>query len=271
MKLQIFKSKLFLLLVISASSVQLVPSLVFAQASESAAPPTAMPKPPQTNQRDPEATATRRVNEAVAVVKQMDADPTMRSVAENAQGVLIVPTYARAAFGIGGQGGTAVLLIKKSDGRWSDPVFYNIGGINFGAQAGAEAGPIAFTLNNDKAVQRFTEKNNFSLSADAGITVLNWNKLAEGSTGAGDVTAWSGTKGLFGNIVTLGVNDIRFNQRLNNSYYHQTKNISITDVISGKVKNPGADSLKQALADIATGTATGGSSSETESNSGRHK
>ena len=267
-----FKSSIHLtLLAIAAATAQLAQTEAFAQASESAEPPTALPKPSPSGQRDPEAAATRRVNEAVAVVRRMEADSTMRKVAENAQGVFIVPTYGRAAFGVGGQGGTGVLLIKKSDGRWSDPAFYNIGGINIGAQAGAEAGPIAFTLNNDKAVQRFTEKNNFSLSADAGLTVLNWNKVAEGSTGAGDVTAWAGTKGLFGNIATVGVNDIHFNQRVNNAYYHQTKNVSITDVISGKVKNPGADSLKQALAEIATGTATGRSSGESSSTSGKRK
>ena len=267
-----FKSPIYLSLVAFATATaQLAPIEAFAQASESAEPPTALPKPPQYGQRDPEAAATRRVNEAVAVVRRMEADSTMRKVAANAQGVFIVPTYGRAAFGVGGQGGTGVLLIKKSDGRWSDPAFYTIGGINIGAQAGAEVDPIAFTLNNDKAVQRFTEKNNFSLSADAGLTVLNWNKVAEGSTGAGDVTAWAGTKGLFGNIATVGVNDIHFNQRANNAYYHQTQNVSITDVISGKVKNPGSDSLKQALAEIVTGTASGRSSGESGSTSGKHK
>ena len=107
-------------------------------------------------------------------------------------------------------------------------------------------------------MQRFTDKNNFSLSADAGLTVINWAKIAQGSTGEGDVVAWSGTKGLFGNVATLGVNDIRFNSRLTQSYYGKTA--SAADVISGKVKNPEADGLKQALAEAASGTATGKSS-----------
>jgi len=218
------------------------------------------------NPRGPEASAAKNVQDAVAVVKRMEADTTMQHVLAEAKGVFIVPTFGRAAFGIGGQGGSGVLLAKQSDGAWSDPAFFNIGGISIGAQLGAEGGPIAFALMNDKAVQRFSGNNNFSLSADAGITVINWARLAQGSTGGGDVVAWSGARGLFGNVATLGVNDIRFNQKLTQSYYGKTA--SAADVIGGKVSNPAADNLKQALAEAVSGTATGKSSGGKESSSG---
>nr|WP_315222696.1 hypothetical protein [uncultured Duganella sp.] len=55
-------------------------------------------------------------------------------------------------------------------------------------------------------------RHNFALSAEAGLTVLNWSKLAQGTVGTGDVVAWSGTKGLFGGAVAVGLRDIRFNQ-----------------------------------------------------------
>lgn len=219
----------------------------------------------QQGQRDAEASdsANKHVNDAVAVVHRMDGDTTMQRVMQEARGVFIVPTYGRVAFGLGGEGGAGVLLVKQPSGNWSDPAFYNIGGISLGAQIGAEGGPVAFVLKNDKAVQRFTDKNNFSLSADAGLTVINWAKIAQGSTGEGDVVAWSGTKGLFGNVVTLGVNDIRFNSRLTQSYYGKTA--SPSDVISGKLKNPNADPLKQALTEAVSGTATGTSGGGKES------
>lgn len=207
--------------------------------------------------------ASKHVNDAVAVVRRMESDETMQRVMREARGVFIVPTYGRAAFGVGGQGGAGVLLVKQADGSWSDPAFFNMGGISIGAQAGAEGGPVAFVLTNDKAVQRFTEKNNFSLSADAGLTVINWAAIAQGSTGKGDAVAWSGTKGLFGNVLTLGVNDIRFNAKLTESYYG--KSASAAEVISGKVHNPEAANLKQALAEASSGTATGRSGTGSES------
>jgi len=215
-----------------------------------------------------EANAMKHVNDAVAVVRRMEAEPKMDNLLQQAKGILIVPTFARAALGIGGSGGAGVLLVKRDDGKWSDPAFYNIGGINVGAQLGAESGPIAMVLNNDKAVNSFLQKNNFSLSADAGLTVVNWTKVAQGSAGTGDVVAWAGTKGLFGNVVAIGLNDIHFNQNVTNAYYHQT--VAARDITSGKVKTMQADALKQALANISTGTSSGssGASSSSRSTSG---
>lgn len=196
--------------------------------------------------------ASKHVNDAVAVVHRLEATPGMSNVLKQAKGVLIVPTYGRAALGVGGSGGAGVLLAKNEDGTWSDPAFYNIGGINVGAQIGAEGGPIAFVLNNDKAINSFMQKNNFSLTADAGLTIVNWSKMAQGEAGTGDILAWSGAKGLFGNVVSIGVNDVRFNQNETNAYYRQA--MTAHDAISGKAQNPQADGLKQALAAAAMGS-----------------
>lgn len=215
-----------------------------------------------------EAAATKHVDDAVAVVKRMRDDKNMAKLMADAKGVFIVPKYGRAAVGVGGAGGAGVLLVKRDNDKWSDPVFYNMGGISVGAQAGAEGGPIAMVLNNDKAVNKFMEKNSFSLSADAGLTVVNWSKMVQGTAGAGDVVVWTGTKGLFGDVATIGVNDIRFNQSLTNGYYHRT--LSAKDVIDGAAKNAQADSLKQAVAAISSGaTASGSSSTEGTSSSGK--
>lgn len=225
-------------------------------------PGFAQAAPKREQSQSAETSANKHVKDAVSTVKRMESDSTMQRVMQDAKGVYIVPTYGRAALGVGAQGGAGVLLVKQGS-EWGDPAFYNIGGINIGAQAGAEGGAVAFVLKNDKAIKRFTNKNNFSLSADAGITVVNWTKVAQGSTGEGDVVAWSGTKGLFGNVATIGVNDIRFNERMTSAYYG--KSTSAMEVIDGKVKNPASDELKQALAGITSGAATGKSEGGTES------
>jgi lipid-binding SYLF domain-containing protein len=200
-----------------------------------------------------EAIASRHVNDAVAVVNKMKAEPRMAELLQQAKGVLIIPTYARAAFGVGARGGTGVLLVKRADGSWSGPAFFNIGGLSIGLQAGVEGGPIALVLNNDKAINQFMEKkNSFSLNADAGLTVVNWAKMVQGSTGGGDIVAWTGTRGLFGDVVAIGLNDIRYNQKLTSAYYHRT--VSASDVIKGDVDNPQAEPLKHALGSGPAGT-----------------
>ena len=96
-----------------------------------------------------ENSANKHVKNAVSVVKRLESDPTMQRVMIDAKGIYIVPTYGRAALGIGGQGGAGVLLIRQGP-DWSDPAFYNIGGISIGAQVGAEGGAVAFVLKNEK-------------------------------------------------------------------------------------------------------------------------
>jgi lipid-binding SYLF domain-containing protein len=193
-----------------------------------------------------DATAIKHVNDATAVVQKMLQETNMKELLQQAKGVFIMPTYGRAAVGVGASGGAGVLLVKRPDGTWSDPAFYNSGGISAGVQVGAEGGAIAFVLNNEKAVNKFMQKNAFSMNANAGLTIVNWSKMAEGTLGSGDVVAWADTKGLYGNLVSVGVTDIRYNQKLTSAYYKQT--VTVADALAGKHTNANADTLKQTLA-----------------------
>jgi lipid-binding SYLF domain-containing protein len=193
----------------------------------------------------PEQRASKRVTEAVAVVRQLEATPRMKQLLQQAKGVLIVPYYGRAALGVGAHGGGGLLVLKHADGAWSGPAFYDLGGLTLGVQAGAEGGALAMILNNDKAVNEFMQKNNFALSAEAGLTVLNWSRLAQGTAGTGDVVAWSATKGLFGDAVAVGLSDIRYNEKLTNAYYGRA--LTPKDIAAGSVSNQHAQPLQQAL------------------------
>jgi len=188
--------------------------------------------------------AVKRIGDAVAVVNTMSQEAGMRDVLAKARAVYLVPTYGRAALGVGGEGGSGVLMARRADGSWGNPAFFNIGGISVGLQAGVEGGPFALLLMNQKAIDNFRNRNNFSLSADAGITVVNFSRLAQGTV-TGDVVAWSGSKGLFGNAATLAINDIRFNQRLNEAYYG--KPMTALQTIDSKETNTQADALRKVL------------------------
>lgn len=195
------------------------------------------------------AAAERHVIQAIDVVHRMEMDGRIRPMLASAQGVFIVPSYVRAAVGIGGEGGAGLLLLHDSEGRWTDPVFYNTGGVSLGLQVGAQGGMLAFILNNQKAVDAFLKKTSVSLNAKAGLTVVNWSRMAQGSAGAGDVVAWSDTKGLFGDAATVELNGVRYSQNLNNAYYRRT--LSASDIIAGKTSNPQANVLVQTLTSAA--------------------
>jgi lipid-binding SYLF domain-containing protein len=197
-------------------------------------------KPPSSQGTQPSMSEERTqdqktVGDAAQVVNELKSNPDTRDTLSQAKAVLIVPNYSRAALGIGGAGGKAVLAVNNN-GNWSPPGFYKLGTINLGLQAGVEKGQIAFLIMSDKALQQFREENNFSLNADAGLSIVNWNKRAQISAGKGaDVIAWSNTKGLYGDLA-VSVTDISWDKRANRAYYG--KKVAANDIFNGSVKEP---------------------------------
>lgn len=221
-----------------------IPALVLATPQTDAIPDKTLPSPKQ------QATAARHVKEAVAIAQRLDSVERMRGVLQSAKGVFIVPNYGRAALAVGASGGTGLLLARRADGSWSEPVFYTTGAVSVGVQAGAQKGAFVLLLNNDRAVNEFLKNNNFSMNAKAGLTLVNWNKMVQGTVGTGDVLAWSDTKGLFGDLATVELNDVRFSQKLTTAYYGQP--LSPSQVINGSVANPESAPLLKALSAPAT-------------------
>lgn len=195
----------------------------------------------------PQANAIRHVNDSVKIAKKMRSDPRIAGLLTDAKGIFLMPKYVRAAVGVGGGGGPGVLLVRNEAGEWSDPTFFHVGSVSVGAQVGVQAGSMALILNNEKAVSHFSKQSNFTLSADSGLTVINW--AAMGTAGPGDVTTWSGSKGLFGNVAAVSLSDVRFSVEETSAYYSR-QGVSPDDVIKGIVKNPQAEPLKQTLAGI---------------------
>jgi lipid-binding SYLF domain-containing protein len=191
------------------------------------------------------AAAERHVVQAVSVAHQLEMDERMRALLAAAKGVFIVPKYTRAAIGVGAEGGAGLLLLRVADAGWSQPVFYDTAGLSLGLQVGAQGGMLAFVLNNQKAVDAFMKKTSIALNAKAGLTVVNWNRMVQGSAGAGDVVAWSDSRGVFGDAASIELTGVRYNQNLNDAYYHRT--LAASDIIDGKTSNPHANLLVQAL------------------------
>lgn len=193
-----------------------------------------------------QAMANQHVDNARTAVALLEKDTLMTEALRWSKGVFILPSYRRAALAIGASGGTGVLLRKRENGSWSAPAFFKLGTLGIGLQAGVEAGPFVFVLLNDRAIQQFLQRSSFSVSADAGLTVRNWKKVARATVGKGDVIAWSSAKGLFADAVAVSVDDIRYDEQLTDAYYHRT--LSASDMLADHVSNDQAQGLQQALA-----------------------
>lgn len=182
--------------------------------------------------------------EAAKVLQEMQSDPDLRRVLDEAQGVFVVPDYVTAALIVGGSGGEGVLF-TRDDGEWSNPAFYDIGELDIGVQAGVSAGSLAMVLNNQEAIESFEKDNNFALNAEAGYSVVNWSDRIRAQTGLdGDVIVWTDTEGLLGEL-SVGVTGISFDEEENQKYYG--RQASAQEILAGQVQDPQEQMLQQAL------------------------
>lgn len=188
--------------------------------------------------------AQKEINEAANVARQMKQDPQMQAMLRKAKGVFIVPDYGRGALIVGGAGGEGVAMSRKG-GAWSGPAFYNIGSVSIGAQVGASAGSIAMLLMSDDAVNAFKQNNNFSLNADAGLTIVDYSARADAAAGDSDVVVWSDTEGALANA-SVGVTDVsRDDDEIKSFYPHE---VTAKEILNREVPAPAAaDRLRDAL------------------------
>jgi len=190
--------------------------------------------------------AEQETVKAMRTVQQMKSDPQVKKLLSQAKGVFLVPDYGRAALGVGGSGGAGVMLARQGD-SWGEPLFYNMGSISIGAQAGGSAGQIALILMNQKAVDAFRQNNKFSLDAKAGLTIIDYSARGEGAWGRGDIVLWSDTEGAYAGA-SLAVSDINFDEGETRAYYGKSVEPSAAVGGTASARAPkDAQALKQAL------------------------
>lgn len=191
------------------------------------------------------------INKASATLQKMLADAKLKKLVGKASGVLIVPEYGRAAVGVGARGGEGVLLAHR-DGKWSDPAFYDIGGISVGPQFGAQGGEIAMVLMGEEPLNAFKADGTFSLNAGANLTALNYSaasqaSLTKGGKNGNTIIYWSDTSGAFAGA-TLSATNLSWDEGENKAYYG--KEVKPQDILSGKVSDEKEGPLQKALSSL---------------------
>lgn len=190
------------------------------------------------------------VDEATLTIEKLMVDPNMpelRAYLEHAHGVLIVPQMFRGGLIVGGQGGSGVLLVKGSDGSWSSPAFYTLGGASFGLQIGGEMSQVVFTIMNEGAVDALIN-NQFKMGADASVSVGPIGKGISASTTTNfseDIYAFSKSVGLFGGGMLEGSAVLKKTSW--NELYYAAGADPEKILIDRKYFNPHADKLRASL------------------------
>ena len=188
------------------------------------------------------------VDKAKMTLEEFAADGglkgSIKQLGEDAKGLFIVPQFMRGAFMFGGAGGSGVLIVRdERTGKWSDPVFYNMGSASFGLQVGADVSEIVMVVRTQKGLEGFYT-NDLKLGANVGV--------AAGPVGAGtsakgiaaDIVAYAKKKGAFAGIALDG-SMVTVSNDNNKAYYGE--DVRPTDIIVKKeVGNPKSIDLREA-------------------------
>lgn len=165
-----------------------------------------------------------------------------------ARAVLILPSFAQAAFVVGGAGGRGVLLARSGPGDWSYPAFYTMGSGSFGLQIGGRVQEIVLIVRTDKGLLSLLDSK-FKFGAEAGVTMVDAGVGVAGATTSAvgaDIIAFSKASGLFVGGALEG-SYLEPDNDWNALYYGQGARARAV-VLERRYTNPGANALRQYLA-----------------------
>jgi len=174
---------------------------------------------------------------------------SLKSLAQDSQGLFIIPEYTRAAFLVGAAGGSGVLIVRNEQtNTWSEPVFYNIASASFGLQAGGDVSEMILIVRTRKALEAFYS-NDFKLGANVGVAAgpVGVGMSAQGITA--DIVSYAKTRaGAFAGVALEGAH-ISIANSSNSAYYGRST--SPRDIIIKKEdSNPDSKPLREAVENL---------------------
>ncbi len=179
--------------------------------------------------------------------RQKDSTQLFNAALRDARGIMIFPDIFELAVGVGGQGGSGVMLSRQASGAWGYPAFYRLSGGSLGVQLGAQSTELIFLLMTDEAVRKvIASPSQFSIGAQATFGEIGGGGSSATNIKGADIIGFTKGSGIFLGAA-LGSAYVNALPALNQSYY---RNASVTPeaiIIDHQVSNPDADRLRQAL------------------------
>ena len=168
----------------------------------------------------------------------------MREYVKRARALIIFPELLKAAFIIGGEGGSGVLVARGASG-WSDPAFYTMATGSLGLQIGGQAAELVITLMSGRALDAIIN-NQFKVGGNIDVAVGPVGKgLTAATTFSGDAYSFAKTQGLYAGFSLEGAGILK-RDSWNGEYYAagaQPADI----VVNRKYSNHNAQILVDAL------------------------
>ena len=191
------------------------------------------------------------IDQARMTLNNFVADPNMswfRDHVGDAKGLFIVPQYLKAAFFVGGAGGSGVFMARdEQTGVWGEPVFFTMAAGSLGFQFGAEAAEVVLLILSQKGVESLL-LGNFKLGADGSVAVGPMGAGVAGATTpnlSADLLSFVRAKGLFAGVSLDGA-VLKAQEEWNSAYYG--KSVTPTDIIIRReAQNPHSVQLREVI------------------------
>jgi lipid-binding SYLF domain-containing protein len=139
---------------------------------------------------------------------------------ERAYAVAVIPSVIKVGLGIGGRRGKGVLVVRKDNGGWSNPIFINLTGGSFGFQVGVQSADIVLVFTSKQSIEGIVG-GKVTLGADASVAAGPVGRQSSAATDIGltaQVYSYSRASGLFAGVALDG-SAITIDSSSNESFY----------------------------------------------------
>jgi lipid-binding SYLF domain-containing protein len=139
---------------------------------------------------------------------------------ERAHAVAVVPSVIKVGLGIGGRRGKGVLVVRKDNGEWSNPVFVNLTGGSFGFQVGVQSTDVVLVFTSRQSIEGIVG-GKVTLGADASVAAGPVGRQSSAATDVGltaQVYSYSRAMGLFAGVALDG-SAMTIDHASNESFY----------------------------------------------------
>ncbi|HEX3892047.1 MAG TPA: lipid-binding SYLF domain-containing protein [Terracidiphilus sp.] len=183
-----------------------------------------------------------RIDAAHAVLHELMNTPDKGiplDIAAKATCMLVVPSFKKGAFVLGGEYGQGVATCRTHRGGWSAPAFVQIEGASFGFQLGGQSTDLVLIGMNHRALDDLL-KEKVKLGGDASVAAGPVGRDSQAATtelASAEFLTYSRSRGLFAGIDLNG--DVVHQNRSDTEkvYGHD---ISYGRILSGSVPTPPA-------------------------------
>lgn len=176
-------------------------------------------------------TATKVVEELQGTRDQYIPDRLL----ERAYGIAVIPDVIKIGFGLGGRRGKGVLVVRDSEGRFTNPVFVTLTGGSFGWQIGAQSTDVVLVFTTRDGVEGISD-GKVTLGADASVAAGPVGRQASAATDtsfSAEVYSYSRNRGLFAGVALDG-SAITIDKKANGAFYKKS-GVRASEIINGNV------------------------------------